>query len=274
MKHRKRSVNFLSGLVILFKVLMKSRVLKDRLDKVLVERGMVESRQKAQRLIMAGQVRLNGAMALKASQKAGEKDILQVIEGERFVGRGGLKLEAALEQFDISCKDKVCLDIGASTGGFTDCLLQRGAQRVFAVDVGKNQIAWKLRSDKRVRVFDGINARYLDPQIFDSPSEIVTMDVSFISLQKVLPAVYQCVQGAADFIVLIKPQFEAGRQFVERGGVVRDARVHQNVIQKLRAFVEETLGAKWQGVMESPLRGPAGNKEFFAWFRVKKMKNL
>ena len=243
-------------------------VVKQRLDVWLVEHGLVESREKAQRLIMAGQVRLNGTIASKASQKVREQDNLELTGKEKFVSRGGLKLEAALKQFRISCKNKVCLDLGASTGGFTDCLLQHGARRVFAIDVGKNQIAWKLRADPRVRVLDQTNARYLEPTLFDELADIVTADVSFISLCKVLPAARRCAKDKADFVVLIKPQFEAGREFVERGGVVRDAQVHKEVIKKIRLFVEKSLNAKWQDVMESPIQGPAGNKEFLAWFRI------
>ncbi len=240
---------------------------KIRLDVALVERGFVESREKAQRLIMAGQVKVCETVATKPSQKVGSEDPLIIVAREKFVSRGGFKLEAALESFEISCQDKVCLDLGASTGGFCDCLLQRGAQRVFAVDVGKNQIAWKLRNDPRVRVLDRINARYLHPSLLNELADLVTADVSFISLSKVLPAAMQCARTGADFVVLIKPQFEAGRQSVERGGVVRDPTVHQQVIKKLRSFIEKSLNAKWRDVMQSPIEGPAGNKEFLAWFQ-------
>jgi len=240
---------------------------KKRLDVALVERDLVESRAKAQRLILAGQVRVGGRPAAKAGQPVKADDILEVRASEQFVSRGGLKLDAALGHFRISCLNRVCLDLGASTGGFTDCLLQRGARRVFAVDVGKNQIAWKLRTDPRVRLLEKTNARHLNPALLDEPADLVTADVSFISLRKILPAAARCARPNADFVALIKPQFEAGREQVGRGGVVRDPAVHQKVIADIRAFVEENLRALWRGVMESPLRGPAGNREFLAWFQ-------
>lgn len=237
-----------------------------RLDAALVERGWVESREKAQRLIMAGQIRLNGVPAFKASQKVRVEDEVEVIRSEKFVSRGGFKLEAALEHFGVSCEGRVCLDLGASTGGFTDCLLQRGARRIYAVDVGENQIAWKLRSDPRVKVFDDTNARNIVSSMFDETPDFVTADVAFISLEKVLPAAWACAAARSDFVVLIKPQFEAGRERVERGGVVRDPEVHRQVVERIQIFVEKTLNAVWRGVMQSPVEGPAGNKEFSAWF--------
>jgi len=241
---------------------------KKRLDVALVDRGLVESREKAQRLILAGHVRVGDAPATKASQSVNTEDALAVQAQEKFVGRGGLKLEAALDHFQVSCRDKVCLDLGASTGGFTDCLLQHGARRVFAVDVGENLIAWKLRNDPRVRLLENTNARYLKPALFDEPADLVTADVSFISLKKILQAARDCIRDQSDFIVLIKPQFEAGREKVERGGVVRDPAVHQEVIESIRSFVEGSLNAIWRGIVESPVMGPAGNREFLAWFKV------
>ncbi len=237
-----------------------------RLDVALVDLGLVPSREKAQRLIMAGQVRLKDKTASKASLMVGDEDVVTLVAEEKFVSRGGLKLEAALERFRISCKGKVCLDLGASTGGFCDCLLQRGARRIYAVDVGENQIAWKLRRDPCVQVLDHTNARYLDPTRLEEPADLVTADVSFISLCKVLPAARRCAHENVDFVVLIKPQFEAGRRFVERGGVVRNPGIHQEVIAKIQDFVEKSLNMQWRDVMESPIRGPAGNKEFLAWF--------
>lgn len=245
---------------------------KTRLDVALVERGLVESREKARRLIMAGQVRIRDTVAAKPGQTVSLEDGLYVIAGEKFVSRGGGKLEAALEAFGISCEKRICLDLGASTGGFCDCLLQRGAGCVYAVDVGENQIAWKLRSDPRVRVLDRTNARHLNPSLLDAPPDLVTADVSFISLTKVLPAAARCAAGNADFVVLIKPQFEAGREFVGRGGVVRDPAVHRAVIDQIQTFVENSLNGIWRDVIQSPVTGPAGNKEFLAWFQMK-MKN-
>ena len=214
---------------------------KIRLDVALVERGLVASREKAQRLIMAGQIRIGDTVATKPSQPVAEEDALLVIAGERFVSRGGQKLAAAIEAFRISCKDRVCLDLGTSTGGFCDCLLQHGARRVYAVDVGENQIAWKLRGDPRVRVLDRTNARYLTPALFDEMPDLVTADVAFISLMKVLHAAVKCTLENAELVVLIKPQFEAGREHVERGGVVRDPAVHREVIDRIKTFVEKSL---------------------------------
>lgn len=243
---------------------------KERLDVALVERGLIESREKAQRLIMAGEVRINDVPVSKASHPVHSEDRLEVMKGEKYVSRGGLKLEAALENFKISCRDRICLDLGASTGGFTDCLLQHGARQVYAVDVGENQISWKLRSDPRVKVLDDVNARHLKPNALGTPlPDLVTADVSFISVCKILPAAYECSVSSAEFVVLIKPQFEAGREFVEQGGVVRDPAVHQKTISEVKEFVESKLKGDWRGVVESPITGPAGNKEFLAWF-VKK----
>lgn len=247
---------------------VESKQSKLRLDQAFLTRGLIESREKAQRLIMAGQVLVNGVIAPKASQKVSEKDAIELVAPDRFVSRGGKKLEAVLEKFHITCRDKVCLDLGASTGGFTDCLLQHGAKSVFAVDVGKDQIAWKLRNDPRVHIFDKLNARYLKPTLFNQLADLVTADLSFISLCKVLPAAILCARAGADFIVLIKPQFEAGREQVGKGGVVRDPIVHEKVIKKIQTFVETSLNCKWLGVVESPITGPAGNKEFLAWFQT------
>jgi 23S rRNA (cytidine1920-2'-O)/16S rRNA (cytidine1409-2'-O)-methyltransferase len=237
-----------------------------RIDILLVEKGLVESRERAQRLIMAGQVRVKDQVIQKASQRAGVDDPIEVLENERYVSRGGYKLEAAFKHFPVMCKDLICLDLGASTGGFTDCLLQHGARKVYAVDVGENQIAWKLRNDPRVKVLDKLNARYLQPDRLGELIQCVTADVAFISLTKVLPAAFRCVESGAQWLVLIKPQFEAGREKVMKGGVVSDPQVHQEVIDKIRHFVEKEFQATWRGVIESPLVGPAGNKEFLAWF--------
>jgi 23S rRNA (cytidine1920-2'-O)/16S rRNA (cytidine1409-2'-O)-methyltransferase len=240
---------------------------KERLDVALVERGLIESREKAQRLIMAGEVRVNDVPVAKASHKVTFEDRLELTKAEKYVSRGGLKLEAALEHFKISCHDRICLDLGASTGGFTDCLIQNGARQVYAVDVGENQIAWKLRSDRRVKVLDDVNARYLKPEALGNPlPDLVTADVSFISVCKILPAAYECSGPRAEFVILIKPQFEAGRESVEKGGVVRDPAVHERTISAVKQFVESHLKGDWRGVTESPITGPAGNKEFLAWF--------
>ena len=223
---------------------------------------MAPSREKAKRLILAGAVRVDGRRAAKASDLVNDAAALDVKAPEKYVSRGGYKLEAALYAFKISCKTTVCVDIGASTGGFTDCLLQRGASRLHAVDVGKGQLAWKLREDRRVVVHDEINARNLAADDIGEPADIVTIDVSFISLTKVLPAAANLVRRGGHLIALIKPQFEAGSKLVKRGGVVRDPAVHERVKQDIETFATENLGLRVIGIIESPLLGPAGNKEF------------
>lgn len=237
---------------------------RQRLDQLLVERGLAESRAKAQRLILAGAVHATGQPALKPGQEFPVNVVLVVAVPERFVGRGGEKLEKAFEVFALDVRDKVCLDVGASTGGFTDCLLQHGAAKVFAVDVGKGQLHWKLRQDPRVVMLEQVNARYLKPGDLDATPSFAAVDVSFISLTKVLPAVNTILCRGAEIVTLIKPQFEAGRKEVGHGGVVRDAAVHARVVAKIRAFGEMELGLAWRGVCESPIRGPAGNIEFLA----------
>lgn len=237
---------------------------RQRLDQLLVERGLVESRSKAQRLILAGEVRADGQPVFKPGQEFPAKVVLTVAAPERFVGRGGEKLEKAFEVFALDVRDKVCLDVGASTGGFTDCLLQHGAAQVFAVDVGKGQLHWKLRQDPRVIMMEQVNARYLKPGDLAAAPAFAAVDVSFISLTKVLPAVNTTLCRGAGLVTLIKPQFEAGRKEVCHGGVVRNAAVHERVVSKIRAFGQTELGLVWRGVCESPIRGPAGNIEFLA----------
>ncbi len=238
-----------------------------RLDQQVVELGLVESREKAQRLIMAGRVQVNGRVELKPSHAVPPEAEVVLTEPERFVSRGGEKLEAAFGSFHLDVTGLVCIDVGASTGGFTDCLLQHGAARVYAVDVGKGQIHWKLRNDPRVVVMDEVNARHLDPKAFPEPPAFATADVSFISLTKVLPAVTHVLTGEAHLVTLIKPQFEAGREEVGKGGVVRDEAVRERVIVKVREFGETELGLTWLGVCTSPIKGPAGNVEFLAHWK-------
>lgn len=237
---------------------------RQRLDQLLVERGLAESRSKAQRLILAGVVRADGQPALKPGQEFAAAAALAVAAPERFVGRGGEKLEKAFEVFALDVRDKVCLDVGASTGGFTDCMLQHGAAQVFAVDVGKGQLHWKLRQDPRVVMLEQVNARYLKPGDLGAAPAFAAVDVSFISLTKVLPAVNTTLCCGAMLVTLIKPQFEARRREVCRGGVVRDAAVHARVVAEIRAFGQAEPGLVWRGVCESPIRGPAGNIEFLA----------
>jgi 23S rRNA (cytidine1920-2'-O)/16S rRNA (cytidine1409-2'-O)-methyltransferase len=237
---------------------------KKRIDLLLVDRGLAESRSVAQKLIMAGLVRVEGQLIHKASQTAEPGMLIEVASGPRFVSRGGEKLQAAMEAFAVTVEDRLCADVGASTGGFTDCLLQHGAERVYAIDVGKGLLHWKLRNDARVVVIEKTNARYFEA--LPERVHIVTMDVSFISLRKLLPVIVGWLEPGGDVIALIKPQFEAGPDRVGRGGVVRDPAVHREVTQQVLDFaIKHSLAP--QGLICSPLRGPKGNIEFLAWLR-------
>jgi 23S rRNA (cytidine1920-2'-O)/16S rRNA (cytidine1409-2'-O)-methyltransferase len=249
---------------------------KRRLDVLLVERGLCESREKAKRAIMAGQVLVAGQVTDKPSAEVATDAALSLKAEEKFVSRGGYKLEAAIDHFKIRVAGAVCADLGASTGGFTDCLLQRGAARVHAVDVGKGQLAYKLRRDPRVAVHDGVNARHLQRSQLGEAADVVTMDMSFIGLEKVLPAAKALLKPAGGgsttcdsgiIIALVKPQFEAGPKDVGKGGVVKDPAVHQRVVDMVRTFATKELGLRCDGVIESPLLGPAGNKEFLICLR-------
>jgi 23S rRNA (cytidine1920-2'-O)/16S rRNA (cytidine1409-2'-O)-methyltransferase len=238
-----------------------------RLDQMLVTRGLAESREKAQRLIRAGQVRVNGQTATKPGHDYPDDVTVEVEAPERFVSRGGEKLEEAFRCFQPMVEGLICLDVGASTGGFTDCLLQHGAARVYAVDVGKGQLHWKIRTDPRVVVFEGVNARFLETRSLPETPAFAVIDVSFISLTKILPAVQQILAGGGHIISLIKPQFEAGRSKVERGGVVRDPAVHEEVIENVKAFGIQSVGLEFLGICRSPILGPAGNVEFLAYWK-------
>ena len=240
---------------------------KERLDVLVTERGLAESRERAQKLILAGQVRLAGQPATKPGQRVDAATDIEVVEGLRYVSRGGEKLEAAFREFALDVTGRTCLDVGSSTGGFTDCLLQHGARRVYAVDVGKGLLHWKIRNDPRVVVKEGINARRLDEGSLPERARMATVDVSFISLTKILPAVIVVMESDFEIVTLIKPQFEAGRRQVSRGGVVRDEAVRRETVERIRKFGTEELGMTWAGVCESPLRGPAGNVEFLAYWR-------
>jgi len=236
-----------------------------RLDQALVEQGLCESREKAKRFILAGQVRVNGHPAKKPSDNVRPGDALTVDAPEKFVSRGGHKLEHAMEHFQVNAAGLTAIDIGASTGGFTDCLLQRGAARVYAVDVGQGQLAWKLRNDPRVVVMEKTNARFLRPENFPAPAGLIVADCSFISLTKILPPAVPLLQPGGVIVALIKPQFEAGKAEVDKGrGVITDAAIHERVLAELKDFVSAQAGLCWRGVVESPLLGPAGNKEFLA----------
>jgi len=239
-----------------------------RLDQALVERGLCESRERAKRAVLAGQVRINAQSARKPSDAVKPADTLTLDAGEKYVSRGGHKLEHALRHFQLDVTGLTALDLGASTGGFTDCLLQHGAARVFAVDVGRGQLAWKLRHDPRVVVMEKTNARHLTaarmPPPF-APADLAVIDCSFISLRNILPAAIALLQPDGRIVALIKPQFEAGKAEADKGrGVIRDPAVHERVLNKLREFVQAQPGLRWRNVVESPLPGPAGNLEFLA----------
>lgn len=245
---------------------MKNR---ERIDKLLVERGFAQSRTRAQSLVMAGVVLVNQQRVEKASETFAKDANIRVKGSEdpasRYVGRGGLKLEAALKEFQIDVSDLTCIDIGASTGGFTDCLLQHEAKRVVAVDVGHNQLDWKLRNNERVEVRENINARYLTPEDFKEKFDLAVMDVSFISATKILPAIVPLLTDNGRIVTLIKPQFEVGRGEVGKGGIVRETEKHERVIQEVNSFAK-TLGLKICGVIDSPIQGADGNKEFLAHY--------
>lgn len=242
---------------------------KLRLDQFLVAHGLCESREKAQRVIMAGEVTIGGHTVSKADTKVAEDAVVVVKAADRYVGRGGHKLEGALKAFGIDPTGWTCLDIGASTGGFTDCLLQHGAAKVWAIDVGHDQLAWKIRSDPRVVVREGLNARYLSSDEVPEPLDLIVIDVSFISLSLILPPAAELLKPGAVIIPLIKPQFELRREQVGKGGVVREAELHAAAVEKVRSFCASALPElTWAGVIESPIKGGEGNTEFLACLRA------
>jgi 23S rRNA (cytidine1920-2'-O)/16S rRNA (cytidine1409-2'-O)-methyltransferase len=240
---------------------------KDRLDKMLLERGLVESRHKAQALIMEGKVWVEGKRVEKAGVQVRQEAVIEV-RGETcpYVSRGGTKLEKALDHWQLPVRGKIFLDAGASTGGFTDCLLQRGADRVFAVDVGYGQLAWKLQCDERVVNIERTNIRYLEKTQLTGEPDSAVIDVSFISLRKVIPKVLELIKKGGDILALIKPQFEVAKGDVGKRGVIRDALTHESVIEEISSFALET-GLTVRGVVESPLMGPKGNREFFIYLK-------
>jgi 23S rRNA (cytidine1920-2'-O)/16S rRNA (cytidine1409-2'-O)-methyltransferase len=237
-----------------------------RLDQALVDRGLCDSREKAKRAVMAGQALINGQPARKASDSVRPGDNLALATPEKFVSRGGHKLAHALLHFRLDVTGLMALDLGASTGGFTDCLLQAGVRQVFAVDVGHGQLAWKLRNDTRVIVMEKTNARHLTPAQFPapfSPADLIVIDCSFISLRKILPPTVALLRTPGRIVALIKPQFEAGKAEADKGaGVITDALIHERVLRELQVFVADETTLRWCAVTESPLIGPAGNKEF------------
>ncbi len=230
----------------------------------MVQRQLAESRERAQRLIMAGEVLVNGQVAYKPGMPIAVDANIRIKQPLPYVSRGGLKLAAALDRFPIPVEHTICADVGASTGGFTDCLLQRGAAKVYAIDVGYGQLDWKLRSDPRVVVMDRTNARYVVS--LPEPIALAVVDASFISLRLILPAVLKWLEPDANLVVLVKPQFEAGREKVGKGGVVRDRAVHADVLRSLIQAAHE-LGCSPIDLIRSPIEGPAGNVEFLLWLR-------
>ncbi len=241
---------------------------KTRLDKLLVERGLAPSREKAQAMIMAGQVVVGDHTADKAGHQV-SVDLEIRIKGTAmpFVSRGGLKLEKGLDFFCIKVEGRTAIDVGASTGGFTDCLLQRGASTVYAVDVGYGQLAWKLREDPRVVVMEKTNIRYLQPEQLDPLPDLAVIDASFISLNLVLPSTLLLLSRPSEVVALIKPQFEVGKGAVGKGGIVRNQKLHEEVLRKMEILVEN-LGAELLGICESPVKGADGNREFLMGLRT------
>lgn len=243
----------------------KPKANKVRLDKLLFERGLVETRSKAQGLILAGDVLVAGVQVDKPGTAVAVDAAIEIRSPLPYVGRGGYKLEGALEEFGINVNNRICADVGACTGGFTDVLLQRGARRVYAIDVGYGQLDWKLRQDSRVIVMERTNARYLES--LAEPVDFVSIDVSFISLKLILPAVNKWLTSKADIVALIKPQFEAGREQVGKGGIVKDTAVHQQVLKDMLIWAKDNYQVA--GLIRSPIEGTDGNVEFLVWLRIK-----
>ena len=241
---------------------------KERADALMMSRGLCDSREQAKRLILAGEVMCGTQVVAKPSTKIDSDAELTIKEKPKFVSRAGYKIEGAFDAFEIDLQDWVCLDCGSSTGGFTDCMLQRGAAKVHAIDVGTNQLVWKLRSDPRVVVKEQFNARYMELE--DIGGEAVDMcvtDVSFISLTKILPALFRVLKEGGIVICLIKPQFELSKDEISKGGVVRDPALHQKAIDKIHDFVTVELGREWVECIDSPITGTDGNKEYLAYLR-------
>lgn len=243
---------------------------KTRLDIELIQRGLVDSRELAKRLIMAGEVLVNNQKIFKPSYMVKEEDRIEIIEKPKYVSRGGIKLEGALKDFNVNVKDKICIDIGASTGGFTDCLLKSGAKLVYAIDVGYGQLDTSLRNNPNVIVYEKVNARYLDKFVEEGKIkinhniELVVMDVSFISVVKIIPSVSKVVSDSAEFIVLIKPQFELEPKYISKGGIVKEE-YHNLAIEKVKKFLESN-GYKILNITPSKIKGSDGNQEYFIHF--------
>jgi 23S rRNA (cytidine1920-2'-O)/16S rRNA (cytidine1409-2'-O)-methyltransferase len=240
---------------------------RPRLDQVLVQHGLCASREQAKRLILAGQVLVNDQPGLKPGTLIAEDAVLRVKEPPRYVSRGGIKMEGALRHFGVDPTGLVALDVGASTGGFTDCLLQHGANRVYAYDVGTNQLVWKLRDDPRVISREHFNVRHMTPADIAEPVDLIVADVSFISLTLVLPPAFAVLKPGGQALVLIKPQFELTRQDIGPGGIVRDPTAHQRACDRIQSWVTSQTDLEWCGITPSPIQGTDGNIEFLAWIR-------
>ena len=269
MRFRPQSKRFIFSHAII--IIMPEK--KKRLDIALHEQRLAQSRERARSLIMAGKVLVNDRIQDKPGFLVAKEDSLALKETDiPFVSRGGIKLEAALTAFGINVNECTCLDVGASTGGFTDCLLKHGARKVFAVDVGYGQLAWTLRQDPRVVPVERTNIRYMSSEVITSPVDFVTIDVSFISLKIVVPAILKFMKNNAGIIALIKPQFEVGKGRVGKGGVVKDTLLHKEVIKNLSDFFSE-VGLNIEGVIDSPIFGPKGNKEFLIYMKFPGVKD-
>lgn len=242
---------------------------RERLDLALLKLGIVPSREQAKRLIMAGEVSVMGKRITQPGWLVADLQQIAVRERPKFVSRGGLKLEGALVHFGIDVTGMTALDVGASTGGFTDCLLQRGAVKVFAYDVGTNQLAWKLRSDSRVVSREQFNLRHMRPEDIGQEVDILVADLSFISLTLVLPAVLQALRSGGQALVLVKPQFELSREEIGKGGIVREPELHAKACSRIEEFVKAQPELEWRGLIESSIQGTEGNREFLAWFGKK-----
>ncbi len=241
--------------------------MKERLDKIIVDRGLTASRERARALIMEGKVFVSGAPVTKAGTMVAHDSPVEVSGEIPYVSRGGLKLEAALKYFNISAVGKIAMDVGASTGGFTDCLLQHGAKKVYCIDVGYGQLAWKLRQDPRVLLIERTNIRYLEKEKIADPIALATIDVSFISLVKVVPKVLEFLQPEGELVALIKPQFEVGKGEVDKGGVIKDAAKRERAAGQVKEAMQ-SLGLRIIGVIESPVAGQKGNIEYLIYMRV------
>lgn len=240
---------------------------KERLDVLLHRRALCASREQAKRLILAGEVSVSGEPVTKPGTLVAEDAEIIVREPPRYVSRGGFKLEGALQHFHVDVTGCTCMDIGSSTGGFTDCLLQHGAVKIHALDVGTNQLVWKLRSDPRVHCQENFNVRHMKPEHIGENVDVIVADVSFISLTLVLPPAIDLLKPGGNAIVLVKPQFELSREEVGRGGIVREPELHEKACRKIEDFVRSRSDLKWMGLMDSPITGTDGNREFLAWFQ-------